>query len=280
MPEGIVITVLVENTVYRRGLMAEHGLAVHIQAGKRGLLFDTGQTDLLLRNANELGIDLARTETIVLSHGHDDHTGGLAAVLRAAPNSRVLVHPSALLPKFTRNPDGTARSIGMSEATAQFLQRQGNRLSRITQPTEVLEGIFVTGGIPRPNQFEDNGGDFFLDSTCLRPDPLTDDQALFFDTDTGLVALLGCAHAGVVNTIDYIKSLASGRPVRAIVGGLHLGSATPERLKETLACLQRLDIQQLAPGHCTGLAAASQLCAAFPTGYRPCSVGFRLQFRR
>ena len=83
---------LVENTVYRRRLLAEHGLAIHIQAGKRGLLFDTGQTDLLLRNAAELGIDLATTETIVLSHGHDDHTGGLASVLKAAPRADVLVH--------------------------------------------------------------------------------------------------------------------------------------------------------------------------------------------
>ena len=76
MKETIVLTTLVENSVHARGLLAEHGLAFHLQAGPRSLLFDTGQSDLLLHNALKLRISVANAEAIVLSHGHNDHTGG------------------------------------------------------------------------------------------------------------------------------------------------------------------------------------------------------------
>ena len=168
----------------------------------------------------------------------------------------------------------------MSEAITQLLRNQGNRVTRMTKPTEVFDGIFVTGEIPRGNAFENTGGDFFLDAACLQPDPLPDDQALFFDTAEGSVVLFGCAHAGVVNTLDYVQGLTGGKPVRAIVGGLHLGKASPERLDKTLAAVRRFNIQQLAPGHCTGSGANGELCAAFPSRCWSCSVGLRMQFER
>jgi len=82
-----------------------------------------------------------------------------------------------------------------------------------------MEGIFVTGEIPRQNDFEDTGGRFFLDAACTQADPLTDDQALFFDAADGLVVLLGCGHAGVVNTLEYVRHLTGGRPIHMIAGG-------------------------------------------------------------
>ena len=72
------------------------------------------------------------------------------------------------------------------------------------------------------NNFEDTGGRFFLDAACTQPDPLLDDQALFFDTADGLVVLLGCAHSGVVNTLEYIRHLTGGRPIHTVLGGMHL----------------------------------------------------------
>src|SRR5664279_2229263 len=145
MSETIAVTTLVENSVHARGLLAEHGLAFHLQVGSRSLLFDTGQSDLFLHNALKLCLTLADAEAIVLSHGHNDHTGGLTAAHKAAPQARLFLHRAALAQKFVRNPDGTTRSIGMDEASAETVRSAANTAVWIRTPTEVLDGIFVTG---------------------------------------------------------------------------------------------------------------------------------------
>jgi 7,8-dihydropterin-6-yl-methyl-4-(beta-D-ribofuranosyl)aminobenzene 5'-phosphate synthase len=167
----------------------------------------------------------------------------------------------------------------MDEAAAEAIRKAAKAVVWTSKPTEVLEGIFVTGEIPRRNTFEDTGGRFFLDATCARPDPLLDDQALFFDTTEGLVVLLGCGHAGVVNTLEYVQRLTGGRPIHAILGGLHLLTASPERMEKTIAAFRRLDIQRQAPAHCTGLPALAQLWTALPGRCCSCAVGTRLSFQ-
>jgi 7,8-dihydropterin-6-yl-methyl-4-(beta-D-ribofuranosyl)aminobenzene 5'-phosphate synthase len=273
MKETIVVTILVENSVNVRGLLAEHGLAFHLQAGPRSLLFDTGQSGLLVQNARSLQVSLADVQAIALSHGHNDHTGGLKAARETAPQARLFLHPACLTPKFAGGPDGAGRLIGMDEASAEAIREAANAVVWTSKPTEVLEGIFVTGEIPRQNAFEDAGGRFFLDAACTQPDLLMDDQALYFDTTEGLVVLLGCGHAGVVNTLEYVRHLTGGRPIHAILGGLHLLTASPERMERTIAAFRRLDIQRLAPAHCTGLPAQAQLWTAFPGRCSACAVG-------
>ncbi len=223
-------------------------------------------------------MSLAAVEAIALSHGHNDHTGGLKAAREAAPQARLFLHPASLAPKFADNADGTSRAIGTEEASAEAVRTADKTVVWTSRPTEVLEGIFVTGEIPRQNAFEDTGGRFFLDAACTRPDPLMDDQALFFDTTDGLVVLLGCGHSGVVNTLEYIRHLTGGRPIHAILGGMHLLTASPERMEQTIAAFRRLDIQRLAPAHCTGLPALAQLWTAFPGRCSACAVGTRWIF--
>ena len=279
MSESIRVTTLVENSVNTRDLQAEHGLAFHIQAGSRRLLFDTGQTDLFLRNARQLCLDLKTVGAIVLSHGHYDHTGGLKRAREEAPNARLFLHPSAASAKFSANADGRIRTVGMAETSLRAVHEAGDSVVWTTKPTEVLEGIFVTGEIPRQNGFEDTGGRFFLDEACAQPDPLMDDQALFFDTPEGLVAILGCGHAGVVNTLEYIQQITNGRPIYALLGGMHLLTAGPERMAKTIETFRRLRIQRIAPAHCTGISAVAQLWAAFPGRCSPCAVGTNMTFQ-
>jgi 7,8-dihydropterin-6-yl-methyl-4-(beta-D-ribofuranosyl)aminobenzene 5'-phosphate synthase len=279
MSEQVTITTLVENTVNLGGLRAEHGLSFLVRAGGKKLLFDTGQSDLLLHNARKMGLALEDLDAIAFSHGHYDHTGGLEAVCQVALQARVFSHPAALAPKFTVNLDGTSRFVGLAPGSVELLRKPERRMTWTTKPTEVMPGLFVTGEIPRANAFEDTGGRFFLDTGCTRPDPLIDDQALYFDTEGGLVVILGCAHSGAINTLDYIREITHGRPVDTILGGMHLLAAGPERMKPTIDALRRCAPKRIIPAHCTGSSATAQLWAAFPGCCSSCPVGTSQVFR-
>ncbi|MFZ2640232.1 MAG: MBL fold metallo-hydrolase [Verrucomicrobiia bacterium] len=278
MNEHISLTVLVENSVNTRGLLAEHGWAVWIQTGAQSLLFDTGQSQLLQANAQTLGVSLQKAQSVVLSHGHFDHTGGLATILSASPQAQVFVHPAALAAKYARRNDGRTVSAGMIASAAQALREREASVHWTTDVTEVAGGIFVTGKVPRLTLFEDTGGQFFLDEQCNQPDPLTDDQSLFFETREGIVVVLGCAHSGVVNTLQHIRQITGGKPIHTVLGGMHLLNAKPERIEQTIQAFRQLGIQRVGPAHCTGMAATARLWSAFPNGCVGCSVGTRLEF--
>jgi 7,8-dihydropterin-6-yl-methyl-4-(beta-D-ribofuranosyl)aminobenzene 5'-phosphate synthase len=280
MSENIRLTVLVENSVNTRGLKAEHGLAFLIEIGGCRVLFDTGQTELLLDNARTLGCSLEGLDAIVLSHGHYDHTGGLAAVCRLSPEAQIFLHPAAMRPKFSGSHNGPARDIGMSEAGKQTLANAEKKVVPTTACLEVVEGLFVTGEIPRQTDFEDVGGKFCLDAGCQQPDSLVDDQALFFETPDGVVVLLGCAHAGVVNTLRHIERLTNGKRFHAVIGGMHLLHAAPARLHATIEALRRWNVSKLVPMHCTGLAAMMRLWAEFPNRCGSGGVGTQLVYSR
>lgn len=154
--DKVVITALVENTVNLGGLRAEHGLSFLIRVGARKLLFDTGQTDLLAYNARQLGLSLTDVDTVILSHGHYDHTGGLAAVHKLAPGAKVFLHPAAAEPKFVRDSDGRARAIGMKPESLAVIAGKRSQKDAIVwtiEPVEVAEGMWVTGEIPRRTDF-------------------------------------------------------------------------------------------------------------------------------
>jgi 7,8-dihydropterin-6-yl-methyl-4-(beta-D-ribofuranosyl)aminobenzene 5'-phosphate synthase len=280
MSREVIITALVENCVNLPELGAEHGFSLLIKSDGRKLLFDTGQTQLITANATKLGLVLDDLDSVVLSHGHYDHTGGLATIMQAAPRARIYAHPSFVGPKFTLDQDGRSRFIGLAPGTVELLRRSESRITWTTKPTEVLPGIFVTGEIPRTNLFETTGGRFFLDAGCACPDPLLDDQALYFDTPSGLVIVLGCAHSGVVNTMAHIRDLQPSRPFHAIIGGMHLKSASPDRMRATIEAFRRWAPRQIFPGHCTGTSAFCQLSNAFPGACEPCPVGTSLSFLR
>lgn len=272
------VTVLVENSVNSRDLQAEHGLSFYIRTDEHRILFDTGQSDLLLRNARVLGIGLEAVEAVVLSHGHYDHTGGLRAVRELAPGARLYAHPAALEAKFTGNPDGSSRPVGIPGPSAEVFRQAATSIHWTQKPAEICKGIFVTGEIPRKCGYEDTGGRFFLDAACTRPDPLIDDQALFFDTPRGLVVILGCGHSGVINTVEHIRQITDGRPVCAIIGGFHLLAAGKERIDRTLAMFEQWNVQRIAAGHCTGWSAVARMWNTLGGRCSPCAVGTTMVF--
>jgi 7,8-dihydropterin-6-yl-methyl-4-(beta-D-ribofuranosyl)aminobenzene 5'-phosphate synthase len=268
------ITVLVENTAGGRGLLAEHGLSFWIEHGSHRILFDTGQSDILLKNAQILRIDLSQTDAIILSHGHYDHVGGLHRILEIAPAAPVYLHPQALEAKYVCR-DGQGRQIGMEPDLVETSRRRidSGLGSFTTGPVEVLPGAWITGEVPRKSALEDTGGAFYLDPDCAQPDMLLDDQAVVLETSRGLVVVLGCAHAGVVNTLDYIADLFTNRPIRTVLGGMHLVGASKARIAYTVDAIQRHDVQQIGPAHCTGPEASRELWSALPEKCFMCNVG-------
>jgi 7,8-dihydropterin-6-yl-methyl-4-(beta-D-ribofuranosyl)aminobenzene 5'-phosphate synthase len=274
----VSITVAVENRSEIPGIDAEHGLAFWIRCGSRNVLFDTGQGELVVRNSRKLGLPLSEADAVALSHGHYDHTGGLAAMLRVNVSCPIFAHSEVTIRRFSRRKNAVVREIGMPAASRQALMRDPSRWKRTDCPTVVVEGIFATGPIPRVTDFENTGGPFFLDREGQCPDLLNDDQALFFDTHQGTVVVLGCAHAGVINTLLHIRTLTNNKPVFAVIGGMHLVQASSERLRRTIYELRRLQIKRLAPAHCTGSAAVVALQQSFPSRCVPCHVGSTFQF--
>lgn len=268
---SLKITVLVENTAGRLGVLAEHGLSFLIETGGENVLFDTGQGFVLTHNLNRLGRRLDDVETVVLSHGHYDHTGGLHTAVSLMNKPTVYAHPAAAHPKFRRNADGSSRSIGIPDPDLKALTE--SNWIQTDAPIDLPGGLHLTGPVPRIASFEDVGGPFYRDEACTHPDPIEDDQAAFIQTAHGTVVILGCAHAGLINTLQYIQNLTDNRPIHTVIGGMHLHSASEERITKTIEALRIVDIRSIFACHCTGVDAASRLWNEFPGRVHPCPVG-------
>jgi 7,8-dihydropterin-6-yl-methyl-4-(beta-D-ribofuranosyl)aminobenzene 5'-phosphate synthase len=260
------LTILVDDLSGSNGLAGEHGFSCLIERGSQRILFDTGQTGLVLANAKLLGADLNSVESIVLSHGHYDHTGGLRELFEMGIGANLYAHPEAFCPKYVRDKNGSFRFIGMPVTLNDVRSHCGIVWTR--HPIEIAEGIFVTGPIPRTTNFEDTGGRFFVDDAGRQPDLLPDDQAVFWESREGIVVVLGCAHAGVINTLNYICEWTGKKSVYAVLGGMHLLTADTARQAATNESLRNLNIRILGPMHCTGQETMSYFQNRLPDCYR------------
>lgn len=252
------IQVVVDNRA-ADGLVAEHGFSLWIETGARVILFDTGNRDAFLPNLKTLGLDLSRVTDLVLSHGHYDHSGGIEAVVEAASDLTVYLHQAAMQPRYSSGESGT-KPVRMSADAMQALGRlKETSITWLTHPVRITDQIGVSGPIPRVTDFEDTGGSFFFDPWGTRPDPIDDDNAVWFHTKRGLVICVGCSHAGIVNTLSHIVDVSGETRIHTVLGGLHLLNASPERLEKSVHALNGFNLQRLVACHCTGDAAISHL---------------------
>ena len=256
--ESISITILVDNNA-TGNLIAEHGLSVWIEASGQRILFDTGQGPALSNNADKLNVSIHRTDILVLSHGHYDHTGGVPLVIESAPSVHVYCHPGAKSFRYTIR-DGSSKPIDMPGTARVALESLlPERVHWVTQPIDVAPGIGVTGPIPRLTNYEDTGGPFFVDVKGKHSDPIDDDIALWIHTPKGLVVIVGCSHAGLINTLNHVCHLNNTSKIHVVLGGFHLLEASRTRIEHTLGALMNLNPDLVVPCHCTGEQAVEKL---------------------
>ncbi|MBN2365302.1 MAG: MBL fold metallo-hydrolase, partial [Calditrichaeota bacterium] len=254
----IKFTILCENRVVNPKLIAEQGLAILVETKDNAVLFDTGQTDTVLHNAEQLGIDLSRLNAVVLSHGHFDMTGGLFHIIKKIGNRRVVCHPNIFNKKY-KIINRERMEIGITWERTELEDLGANFILK-TRPMEVVPGVWTSGEIPRLSGYE------YIDETYQERvlesyihDELHDDLSLIVKSEKGLIVLMGCGHSGPVNTLKHAMRITGMNRIHAIMGGMHLHQAPDDKIFMIINNLIALNPDYVIPLHCCGFRAINQL---------------------
>jgi 7,8-dihydropterin-6-yl-methyl-4-(beta-D-ribofuranosyl)aminobenzene 5'-phosphate synthase len=272
MKPRLSLTVLVDNTTLTdHYFLGEPGLSFILETKGKKILFDTGYSDAFLANAEKLGISLCDLDYVVISHGHRDHTNGLVPLASLLTNAKVntssykvpelIAHSRCFYPR----PKSPVANIGSILSEAEV--RRQFKVNLSDKPLWITEDLVFLGEIPRKFSFEWTDPEMrkiVLPDGITVPDPLLDDSALTFRSNEGLVIITGCSHAGICNITEYAREVSGERKVVDIIGGLHLLSPGPERIKETGAYLRNLHLKALHACHCTSLSSKIVLAENCP----------------
>lgn len=282
-------------------LLAEHGFAafLHLKESRQQVLWDGGVTESVLAdNAQKMDIDLSLVDAIALSHGHRDHSAALTTVLRLiVPRLEarewrrdvtpaeiedwidshyvpVIAHPACFRERWVIARDG--RRIGPHHLPRAEWEAAGADIVETTEPNQIAPGCWTTGEVPRrsfeqagtPARYVYRAGEHFV------RDYLPDDQGIVINVrDKGLVVLTGCAHAGVLNTINYAREISGIDQVWAILGGFHLTPAEDDEIEKTIDAIDELGPEMVVPTHCTGWAATVRFAERMPRQFVQGTVG-------
>lgn len=256
---------------------AAHGLSCLITARRgdtsRTVLFDSGpDPDVIARNTQMLSIDLGVVDSIVLSHGHWDHAGGMLRAIDMVRSARpekelpYFAHPGVFRSRARQLPNGGM--LPMEDVPSiRMLNDHGAQFVGVTEPSCIVDGYFaLSGEIPRVTSFE-QGLAFHYAKTeeGWEPDPwIKDEQWLAVNiVGKGLVLFTACSHAGVINVLEHARTIFPSVPLHCVVGGLHLSGPNEGLIESTITALRRFSIDHIAAGHCTGWRALAQLTLAF-----------------
>lgn len=262
------ITVLMDNEA-GDGLASEWGLSCAVSLGGRLLLWDCGQSSAFLDNARELGVNVAKAESLALSHGHYDHAGGLPGLLKAGFDGTIYAHPGSTRERFSVRHD-PPESIGVQQGMPPFEPVEGS--------VEIAPSVMMVTDIPRlPGNYEAIKG-FAFDREGREADHVVDDAFLLIETRQGPVVLLGCCHSGIANSLAVLKDRHGIKQVHAVIGGLHLYNSDRDQMEQALNALRGCGASLVVPGHCTGEEATRVLMRELDAIVRPMHSGMRLKF--
>ncbi|MEI7434946.1 MAG: MBL fold metallo-hydrolase [Methanomicrobiales archaeon] len=272
MATQLSLTVLVDNnTLIDHYFSGEPGLSFLIRTQGKKILFDTGYSDLFLKNAQGLGEDLLDLDMVVLSHGHLDHTGGLPDLVRHLTRAiieeiparipTVIAHPYCFYPR----PKLPVPNIGTIVSEDEL----GRHFSVVTStsPRWLTDDLVFLGQIERKFDFEHAGAGkrrILMPGGRIEEDQLLDDTALAFRTEKGLVIITGCSHSGICNIVEHAKRVCGEERVIDIIGGLHLLAPDQPRLEKTVSYLRNLELKSLHACHCTSLSSKIALSTGCP----------------
>jgi 7,8-dihydropterin-6-yl-methyl-4-(beta-D-ribofuranosyl)aminobenzene 5'-phosphate synthase len=280
----ISLTVLVDNTTLTdRYFSGEPGLSFLIETDGKKILFDTGYSDLFLQNAQKMGINLLDLDMVVLSHGHLDHSGGLFPLIRHMTRSIIegfpvkkpllVAHPWCFYPR-PKSPVPDTGTVLSEQELSRFFD-----VITTTIPRHLTTNLVFLGEIERAFKFEqvDPGTrKIIMPDGAAKEDRILDDSALAFRTSEGLVIITGCSHAGICNIVEQAKTVCGNSRVIDIIGGLHLLSPEPSRLKKTAEYLRDLQLKSLHACHCTSLSSKIVLAGYCPV--QEVGTGMKLEW--
>ncbi len=269
------LAIVCENTVGRPILACgEHGFSCLVKTSSGSWLFDTGSGETLLNNLAALDYDVNQIEGVILSHGHYDHSGGLLPLLKRSGPLPVYSHSQIFSDRFWQGKH-EEREISLPYQREE-LEAAGASFKHFDTITQIAPGLHFSGAIPRNSPLEKG------DPHLVRPlsdgrgwgvDDFVDDAALAIETSKGLVILLGCAHSGLINTVEHFRCELDNADIHMIIGGTHLGPASDEQFVATVEYLKQLKFDRLGVSHCTGQIRAAQLYAHFPNKVFFANVG-------
>lgn len=251
------ITVLVDNNTYiDQYYLAEPAVSYYIECDDLRILFDTGYSDIYLKNAAKMNIDLTKTTHIILSHGHNDHTGGLKYLLNLfdCHHIQLIAHPDCFLAKYDEMNNYIGSPLNTNEVNQYFSYRP------TAKPLWLSDKLLFLGEIPNIHSWEHRQTiGYFLKNDEKHPDYNYDDTALvYLDDNDGIAIITGCSHSGIGNIISYAQKLSGRQKISFILGGFHLLESN-DRFNYTLKFLKNLNLADLYPAHCISLANKAQL---------------------
>ena len=271
----VQITTLMENESPRECLACEHGLSLLIEGEGYRLLYDTGASPRFLKNAEALGVTLDPLDALVLSHGHYDHTGGVAALITGP------VRPKAIyMGKHFFGPRYSKKKDGVMEVGAAFSPRalgeSGIPCHEVGEvPIQLAPGLWLMSGFTATEELEGPIPSLLRDTgSGLQPDSFEDEVAVVLEGERELALISGCSHVGIMSMCRRVRE-HFGRPVTTFVGGTHLKGAGEERISRTCACLKEWGMERLGACHCSGEQAGAYFQAHFP-GFFQNHVGSRV----
>jgi 7,8-dihydropterin-6-yl-methyl-4-(beta-D-ribofuranosyl)aminobenzene 5'-phosphate synthase len=270
---SLKITIL--STMLADAGFGEWGFAAMVEADGNRILFDTGaHPDTVLKNAKELGIDLAGIKHVVLSHHHDDHTSGLLTLRnelsKQKPESMSFVHVGEGIFLSRPGKDGTETNP-MVAMKAQF-ENTGGQFVVHSKPEELMPGVWLTGLVPRKFPEKNYPNRNVKTKDGIIPDVVPEDLSMVIETAKGLVVLTGCGHSGIVNLLDYSHELFKSN-VYAAIGGFHLFALDDNQLDWTAAKMKEFGVQNFVGAHCTGIEAVYHIRKQIPLSRANCVVG-------
>lgn len=252
------LKVLVDNnTIIDRYYLGEPGVSYLISEGKMKILFDVGYSNVFIQNAQKMGEDLLDINYVVVSHGHNDHTGGLVPLSNFYFEAKtenikhikpaVIAHPDAFSYK-EYDGDDIGSMMNTDKLNRHF------KLELTKEPFWITDNLVFLGEIPRENNYENKDSIGKCEKSGeMIDDFLIDDSALAYKSAEGVVIITGCSHVGICNIIEYAKKVCNDNRIVDVIGGFHLLAPSDRQINETLNYFNTLGTPVIHPCHCTGL---------------------------